>query len=190
MRESQKKYQQGNGKEMIRTARAKYNASEKGKIANKLRMQLYRKNNPEYFKEKGRKKYLKNVVKPTFKEDEHYRKLNYKKLALEKCGGAICIGCGQTNIYALSIDHINNDGAEERKGYKNKKTAEGKTSGNGTGMPFYHLIINSSKRDDLQVLCMSCQFIKMNSLNKTIETPFKDIKVSSLADYASLKEAV
>ena len=55
-----------------------------------------------------------------------------------------------TNILALTIDHVNDDGAEERRKI-------GKTVGSGT---FYALLIKKGYPEGYQVLCWNCQWIK------------------------------
>jgi hypothetical protein len=62
-------------------------------------------------------------------------------------GGYRCACCGETERLFLSIDHINNDGAEERK--------SGKYSGSGYG--FYRWLRKSGFPSGYQVLCMNCQ---------------------------------
>lgn len=61
-------------------------------------------------------------------------------------GGMVCACCGETEPKFLSIDHINNDGAEmRRKG----------VHGNG-GVAFYQWLRKSGFPDGFQVLCMNC----------------------------------
>jgi len=60
-----------------------------------------------------------------------------------------CAKCGLTDIRALSIDHINNDGAHHRK-----------TVLSGSGSGTYCWLIKNNFPPGFQVLCMSCQFIK------------------------------
>jgi hypothetical protein len=65
-------------------------------------------------------------------------------------GGYKCNCCGETERMFLSIDHVNNDGAEERK--------SGKYRGSGTG--FYVWLRKSNFPSGYQVLCMNCQIGK------------------------------
>ena len=62
-------------------------------------------------------------------------------------GGYKCACCGETEPMFLSIDHVNNDGAHERK------------SGlyNGSGTAFYQWLRKNGYPSGYQVLCMNCQ---------------------------------
>jgi hypothetical protein len=59
-----------------------------------------------------------------------------------------CVKCGYADERALSIDHVNNDGA-----YRRKNNAE-------AGCSVYRVIIRLGFPDTYQILCMNCQFIK------------------------------
>jgi len=56
-----------------------------------------------------------------------------------------CSNCGEDDFQALTIDHINNDGAEHRE--KITQT-------------IYHWLINQNFPEGFQVLCMNCNSIK------------------------------
>jgi hypothetical protein len=58
-----------------------------------------------------------------------------------------CQRCGFSDIRALSIDHINNDGSKHRKEI-------------GKGRAIYYWLKNNNYPEGYQVLCMNCQFIK------------------------------
>ena len=60
-----------------------------------------------------------------------------------------CKRCGLRHVFALTIDHINNDGAEHRK----RDNLYG-------GNSFYRWLIKNKYPEGFQVLCMSCQLIK------------------------------
>lgn len=64
----------------------------------------------------------------------------------EAYGGYKCACCGETEPLFLSIDHIDNNGAEERK--------LGLYSGSGYG--FYRWLRKSGFPPGYQVLCMNC----------------------------------
>lgn len=70
--------------------------------------------------------------------------------------------CGDEELSVLSIDHIHNDGCEERR--KNKH--EG-------GTRQYCELLRTQKRNDIQVLCMSCQFRKIKYGNDFSKWPEK-----------------
>jgi hypothetical protein len=65
----------------------------------------------------------------------------------EAYGGYKCNCCGETEQLFLSIDHVHNDGAQERKA--------GLYSGSGTA--FYIWLRKNKFPPGYQVLCMNCQ---------------------------------
>ena len=62
-------------------------------------------------------------------------------------GGYKCNCCGEAERMFLSIDHVNNDGAQERKSGKY----------NGGGSAFYTWLRKNKFPTGYQVLCMNCQ---------------------------------
>jgi hypothetical protein len=58
----------------------------------------------------------------------------------------ICICCGETRFEFLSFDHVNNDGAIERK-------SKGKKMNSGS---FYRMIIREKFPKRYQILCWNC----------------------------------
>ena len=74
---------------------------------------------------------------------------NLKKVCLQKYG-EIC-SCGESDIVVLTLDHVNNDGAEHRR---NIKTT--------SGCNFYCMLRknNFPNNPPLQVLCVNCQYLK------------------------------
>lgn len=58
-----------------------------------------------------------------------------------------CCKCGFNDMRALSIDHINSDGAKHRKEI-------------GSGNSLYCWLLRNNFPEGFQVLCMNCQFIK------------------------------
>jgi hypothetical protein len=62
-------------------------------------------------------------------------------------GGYKCNCCGETEQMFLSIDHVHNNGAEERKSGKYK----------GSGSAFYAWLCKNNFPKGYQVLCMNCQ---------------------------------
>jgi hypothetical protein len=65
-------------------------------------------------------------------------------------GRCACIECGFSDIRALSIDHIYNNGSEHRK------------VSNMGGHVFYNWLKRNSYPFGYQTLCMNCQFIKQD----------------------------
>ena len=62
-------------------------------------------------------------------------------------GGYICACCGESEPMFLSIDHIHNNGAEERKAGLYR----------GSGTAFYQWLRKNKFPSGYQVLCMNCQ---------------------------------
>jgi len=60
--------------------------------------------------------------------------------------GASCLTCGFTDRRALTLDHVLNNGAEERKAIGERGV--------------YRRALLVEHRNEYQVLCMNCQFIK------------------------------
>lgn len=71
-----------------------------------------------------------------------------KAEALNAYGGPKCSCCGETLIEALTIDHINGDGAKSRQRAGDK----------GAGL--YRWLKNNKYPSGYQVLCMTCNFAK------------------------------
>lgn len=71
-------------------------------------------------------------------------------------GGAICRCCGNTELERLQIDHVNNDGAEERR----------KLFGVNYGISLLEYLSKNGfpDKERFQVLCAGCNWSK--SLNK------------------------
>lgn len=66
-----------------------------------------------------------------------------------------CNRCGFDDIRCLSVDHINGDGCIQRRDLSYS-----------SGSKFYTWIIKNGFPDNLQILCMNCQFIKRNENNE------------------------
>jgi len=77
----------------------------------------------------------------------YYRKLNRQKRVevLEKLGGK-CVECGFSDHRALHVDHVNNDGYEDRKKLKSVYQR-------------YMAVMNDTE-NKYQLLCANCNFIK------------------------------
>lgn len=73
-----------------------------------------------------------------------------KEQVFEAYGGYTCKCCGETEPMFLSIDHIHNDGATERKAGLYR----------GSGTAFYKWLRKSGFPLGYQVLCMNCQIGK------------------------------
>lgn len=67
-------------------------------------------------------------------------------------GGFRCACCGETEEAFLSIDHINNDGAEHRRNNRLQ-----------TGEQMHRWLKRNGYPEGFQVLCMNCQWGKRNN---------------------------
>lgn len=76
-------------------------------------------------------------------------KLIVKREIMEHYGGCKCAVCGFSDIRALTIDHIDNNGAAHRR-----------EIGELTGHRFYLWLRRNGHPVGFQVLCANCQFIK------------------------------
>jgi hypothetical protein len=117
------------------------------KACKALRMQYYRKLDPEKFKKRSREqnKKLKGIV--------------------QKAYGNKCICCLESNPLFLTIDHINNDGNKQRL------KLFGRNRG-GAAHTLYLYIIKNNFPSDLQLLCYNCN---MGKKNNNLVCPHKDI---------------
>ena len=66
---------------------------------------------------------------------------------LDRYGDSRCAWCGEPDILVLCLDHINNDGAQDRKNRKKQGS-------------FFQALIREGFPKGLQVLCHNCNFRK------------------------------
>lgn len=93
-------------------------------------------------------------LESTYRSQKSYRKL--KRFTMIHLGGVTCVRCGYNNEDALCIDHIHNDGAQERRQIKSPYT-------------LYRRIRDSPKdemRKRYQVLCRNCNWLKQQERTK------------------------
>lgn len=96
-----------------------------------------------------------NIIK--LKLYDKHRIAELKKDVISHYGGE-CSCCGEKQIEFLSIDHINGDGAEERRRLFGDRTYG--------GWSIYRLIQkNGYPAERYQVLCMNCNFAKAHNNN-------------------------
>ena len=77
------------------------------------------------------------------------RYLAFKREILWHYSRGRCVCCGEDRITTLTIDHVHNDGAQERR--------ETKTRG---GLSFYRMLKARGYPPGYQVLCFSCNVSK------------------------------
>lgn len=78
---------------------------------------------------------------------------NLKREVLMAYGGLRCVKCGRSDIEALTLDHVENNGKAHRKelyGGNGKYTSSG----------FYRLMRKNGYPEGFQVLCSSCNLAK------------------------------
>lgn len=95
-------------------------------------------------------------IDPHYKKDvTDTQKLEYRMQIREEVfkhygkGKIECVCCGENEIKFLNIDHINNNGAEERKLLRDKGTVAG-------GVNFYNYLKLNDYPEGYQVLCSNC----------------------------------
>jgi len=122
--------------EYKKTYEKEYRIKNKQKISNQ--MKIWRLNNKEHLK-----KTKKNA------------RVELKRLIIDKYsnGTGCCVKCGFNDSRALQIDHINNDGAEERKKLFGSRL--------DAGIRFYYYLKRNNFPDGYQVLCANCNIIKL-----------------------------
>lgn len=62
--------------------------------------------------------------------------------------GSRCVCCGEDDLRFLTLDHINSDGAEQRRKLKGHRGQ--------AGIGFYTWVRQNDYPDDLQLLCWNC----------------------------------
>jgi len=125
--------------EYIRSWRAK----------NKEKLKAYRIKHLDLFQKRARQSYYNHrQVRLEYKRQKDQR--NREIVLLYYSHGQMeCACCGSTDKWSLSIDHIANNGKEERKQLKI-----------GSGAPFYAWLIRHGFPEGYQVLCRNCNWGK------------------------------
>ena len=120
--------------------RAAYNRRHYEKNREKIReqkrinMQRYRAENPEIHRARSRQARIK------------------QRQAVFEMYGHECVLCGFADKRALTLDHIKNNGAEERLELGERGV--------------YRRAIAEFRPDEYRILCMNCQFIKRIEANR------------------------
>ena len=86
---------------------------------------------------------------------DRQRRKDRRQRIIDHYGGK-CVCCGESEPVFLSIDHINNDGADHRANITKKK-GRGKQAGSTT---MYKWIERNNYPTDLQLLCHNCNMGK------------------------------
>ena len=101
---------------------------------------------------RSRAKYAEKKKDLEFQERRrNLRALHFRALRkqVEDLLGSLCCRCGFADRRALQIDHINGDGAEQRR----KKCAQGSSRLN-------QLLQDPQLKENYQLLCANCNWIK------------------------------
>jgi len=119
-----------------------------------MRTEKDRKNYRDWYnrnKKKTRKRKTELMRKYRAENPEKYRKQSRDAKArlrekIYEIYGRKCVDCGFEDARALTLDHIKNNGSEERKQLGERGV--------------YLRATNQYLPEDYQILCMNCQFIK------------------------------
>jgi len=78
-----------------------------------------------------------------------WRRAVIKEATFQAYGGWQCACCGETERLFLTLDHVENNGAEERRKIGGKRTS--------AGYQTYTVLFRQDFPPGYQVLCMNCQ---------------------------------
>lgn len=145
----------------IKDYQRKYRAEHKEKskiwsreyyLKNKEKLRLFGKEWAEKNREKmnaySKKYYVKNAEKHNAHGRENTQKLKKEVLTYYGNGEMKCVLCGFDNPFALTIDHINGNGAKHRKQI------------GGGGMKTYLWLKRNNYPEEYRTLCANCQLIE------------------------------
>lgn len=132
---AQQTYYQKNREKILRTVQ-KYDREHLEE--RRKRQQKYYRNNKSHIRERKQKWGF-------------LRREKLKDLVFTAYGGYICIQCGEERKECLTIDHINNDGAEHRK---------------KDGRKIYKWLADNDYPLGFQVLCYNCNISKYRETQK------------------------
>jgi len=109
---------------------------------------------PERYRSYNRKHWARHgEVKRKTKKESHQK---LKAQVFAAYGGFRCVCCGETEPSMLTIDHVNNDGAEHRKRLGLGKLKQTKPD----SATFYHWLRKNGYPAGFQVLCYNCNISK------------------------------
>jgi hypothetical protein len=120
------------------------------KVEHATRMRRARANNPQKYREHQRSFRVNNLERfAALKKQSGIRR---KLRVFHAYGGPKCVCCGETILSALTIDHINNDGAAHRR--------ELNGNSRGLGNTMYFWLEQNNFPSGFQVLCYNCNISK------------------------------
>ena len=119
------------------------------KSCSKEEARRWRENNREKHNALHRKLYWRNRDRILTRQRQEGLLVKKEVLAYYGNGICACTKCGYLDVRALTLDHVNNDGAEQRK------------LGQRTGIALYYNLRKKGYPRGYQTLCMNCQIIKI-----------------------------
>ena len=133
-----------------------YNATHRQQINEYHRK--YRASHPEF--ESHRRRYnrewiINNRDRYNASKWKYRDELKSKAIAFYSNGASACVWCGFKDLDALCLDHINDDGAADRK--RRKIAGRGNTV---SGSRTYEALYKAGFPPGYQVLCANCNMIK------------------------------
>lgn len=138
--------------EIERKKRA-YECQKRWRKKNRERLRLWSKNywrkHQQSYRVKARESYYRNRDSILAHHKQSYIRDKQRVYEHYSLNGIKCACCGCYDEWALSIDHIKNNGKEERREFKQ-----------GTGSSFYKWLIKNNFPDGYQVLCRNCNWGK------------------------------
>jgi|SRR5690242_2029411 len=90
-----------------------------------------------------------------YAQKQRDRNARIKKQVYDAYGNK-CACCGEANLLFLTIDHVNNDGADHRRQISPNARGNDPNSTGGIGMQLYYEIIREGFPDRFQILCYNC----------------------------------
>ena len=141
--ERSRKYRESHA-EAVKRKNAAWRRTSSGKALMAAAQKRWKAKNPGVANARTKEWRLKNYQRATAKQREIDRR--YKTAAYEAYGGFICACCSETMVQFLSIDHVNNDGGNHRKGVPRRN--------------LYKWLKANNYPPGFQILCMNCNFGK------------------------------
>lgn len=95
---------------------------------------------------------MKEIIRVKDNKSACVRRERIKEAVFAAYGGYKCACCGETEPLFLTIDHIDNNGAEHRRKITGKR--------HSAGYHTYKWLLKNNFPDGFQVLCMNCNYGK------------------------------
>lgn len=122
------------------------------KFCNNIKTKKYQKRTYQQRKDIIKKTYERYIQKYKEKDPNYFKnktsvyRFNFRKKVIVGYGGK-CTCCGESQYEFLAIDHVNNDGNEDRKKMKNSYR-------------IHRYIIDNNFPKEYQILCHNCNLSK------------------------------